>query len=101
MKTTQIGASPLVASRLAYGCWRIADRGSDPKTGQRAVLAAVEAGYTMFDHADIYCDGESEKLFGRVLKESPGLRNRVVIATKCGIRKPAEPHPDSPYRYDF
>jgi predicted oxidoreductase len=101
MKTTQIGSCPLVASRIAYGCWRIADHGSDPKIGQRAVLAAVESGFTLFDHADIYCDGEAEKLFGRVLKESPGLRERVVIATKCGIRKPADPQPASPYRYDF
>ena len=101
MKTTQIGASSLLASRLAYGCWRIADRAIAPDIGRRAVVAAVEAGFTLFDHADIYCDGEAEKLFGRVLKESSGLRERILIATKCGIRKPGEPIADSPYRYDF
>ena len=101
MKTTQIGASSLLASRLAYGCWRIADRAIAPDIGRRAVVAAVEAGFTLFDHADIYCDGEAEKLFGRVLKESSELRERILIATKCGIRKPGEPNADSPYRYDF
>ncbi len=101
MKTIQFGASILAASRLAYGCWRIADRDAAPGSGRRAVLAAVEAGYTIFDHADIYCDGEAEKLFGQVHKESPGLRDRILIATKCGIRKPGDPNPDSPYRYDF
>jgi predicted oxidoreductase len=103
MKTIAIGSSALTASRLAYGCWRIADSTNpDPlAAGRRAVLAAVEAGYSLFDHADIYCDGEGERIFGRVLQEVSGLRARVVIASKCGIRKPGEPTPDAPYRYDF
>jgi predicted oxidoreductase len=108
MKTISLGASPLSGSRLAYGCWRIAgswDAGevtADSRArGRRAVLAAVEAGYTVFDHADIYCDGEAEKLFGEVLREVSGLRDRVLIATKCGIRKPGDPKPSSPQRYDF
>jgi len=29
------------------------------------------------------------------------MRERIVIATKCGIRKSGEPQPDSPYRYGF
>jgi predicted oxidoreductase len=101
MNFIAIGDSPLRASRLAYGCWRIAERDAAPGTGRRAVLAAVDAGYTLFDHADIYCDGEAEKVFGQVLKEVAGLRERVVLATKCGIRKRGDPSPDSTYRYDF
>jgi predicted oxidoreductase len=95
-------------SRLAYGCWRIAGTWNPmevaiaaSKAGQAAVLAAYEAGYTLFDHADIYCDGEAERIFGQVLKDVGGMRERVVVATKCGIRKPGDPTPDSPYRYDF
>ncbi len=103
MNTFAIGSSALTASRLAYGCWRIADAThADPlAAARRAVLAAVEAGYTLFDHADIYCDGEGERLFGQVLQEVPGLRARIVIASKCGIRKPGEPTAAAPYRYDF
>ena len=103
MKSIPIGGSgsPLSSSRLAYGCWRIAERDAAPGSGRRAVLAAVDAGYTLFDHADIYCDGEAEKVFGQVLKEVRGLRDCVVLATKCGIRKRGDPNPDSPYRYDF
>jgi predicted oxidoreductase len=103
MNTTAIGSSTLTASRIAYGCWRIADATNpDPLAAtRRAVLAAVDAGYTLFDHADIYCDGEGERLFGTVLREVPGLRARLLIASKCGIRKPGEPAPDAPYRYDF
>ena len=101
MRIVPIGDSTLRGSRLAYGCWRIAERDSAPGTGRRAVLAAVDAGYTLFDHADIYCDGEAEKVFGQVLKEVAGLRERVVLATKCGICKQGNPNPDAPYRYDF
>jgi len=101
-------SSSLSFSRLAYGCWRIAGTwnpaevtASSQAAGRAAVLAAYEAGYTLFDLADIYCDGEAERIFGQVLKEVSGMRSRIVIATKCGIRKPGDPNPDSPYRYDF
>lgn len=108
MKTVQVGSSSLTASRLAYGCWRIAGTwnpaeatAENKAAGRRAVITAFDAGYTLFDHADIYCDGEAERIFGQVLKEVPGMRGRIVIATKCGIRKAGDPKPDSPYRYDF
>ena len=64
MKTQLIGRSPLVSTRLAFGCWRLV-RTWNPKEvtpdreaeGRRAVIAAYEAGYTLFDNADIYCAG--------------------------------------------
>jgi predicted oxidoreductase len=65
------------------------------------VLAAYEAGYTLFDHADIYCDGVAESIFGQALREVPEMRSQVFIASKCGIRKAGEPGPRAPYRYDF
>lgn len=82
---------------------RIAGDGSadDKEKGKRAVLAAVEAGYTLFDHADIYGSGGCESLFGEVLSESPGLRDKLLIASKCGIRFAGSPGPDDPARYDF
>ena len=108
MKIISLGSSSLNVSRLAYGCWRIAGtwnaaevKPSGEEAGRRAVLAAYEAGYTFFDHADIYCEGVAERIFGRVLKEVNGMREGIVIATKCGIRKPGAPSPESPYRYDF
>jgi predicted oxidoreductase len=54
-------------------------------TARAKVDAALEAGITLFDHADIYGDGEAEALFGRVLQEAPELRDRIVLATKGGI----------------
>ena len=108
MKTQLIGRSSLVSTRLAYGCWRLVGTW-DPKevtpereaAGRRAVIAAYEAGYTLFDHADIYCAGVCESVFGQALREVRGMRERVVIATKCGIRFKGDPTPDAPGRYDF
>src|SRR5947199_9713580 len=96
------------ASRLAYGGWLIAGtweavRGTPQAEagGRKSVIAAFEAGYTLFDLADIYCEGVSERIFGQALKEVAGMRERALIATKCGIRRKGDPQPDSPYRYDF
>ncbi|HLX69790.1 MAG TPA: aldo/keto reductase [Verrucomicrobiae bacterium] len=101
MQTISLGPSPLKSSRLAYGCWRIADDKNNPGAGRRAVIAAYEAGYTLFDNADVYGRGEAEKILGTVLKEISGMRERVVVLTKCGVRHGGHPNPDSPNRWDF
>lgn len=108
MKTLPLGQSPLASSRLAYGCWRIAGTQSSAEVSpereanaRRALIAAYEAGFTLFDHADVYCEGAPEKIFGRVLREIPGMREKVLISSKCGIRVKGNPVPHSPYRYDF
>jgi predicted oxidoreductase len=103
MQKVPLGDSKLKSSRLAYGCWRVARTGDiqqDLKTTREAVMAALESGYTLFDHADIYCHGRAESAFGEVLRESPKLRKKMIIATKCGIRFADEP-PGAPQRYDF
>lgn len=101
MTSIVIGQTALQSSRLAYGCWRIADDPSQEGIGRQAVLSAIDAGYTLFDHADIYCDGHAETLFGRVLRETPSLRRQILISSKCGIIKPDPKNPKSAYRYDF
>ena len=104
MQTLALGESSLRISRLAYGCRRLA--GSGPVTpdvraaGRRAIHAAIDAGFTLFDHADIYGRGVCEEIFGEVMKESPILRERLVIASKSGIRLPAADETGGPYRYD-
>ena len=82
--------------RFIYGCMRIAGDNSpqDRAKGKLAIQTALESGYNHFDHADIYGDGECESLFGEVLKESPSIRDNLIITSKAGIRK-------APQRYDF
>jgi len=108
MQTMMLGVSSLRSSRLAYGCWRVGGSWDPSKVtaetraaGHRAIIAAYEAGYTLFDNADIYCGGEAERILGEVLNHVSGMRSRVLIATKCGIRPAGTPHPQSPQRYDF
>jgi predicted oxidoreductase len=69
------------------------------KRSHEVVDAALSIGINMFDHADIYTLGKSEQVFGQVLKERPGLRDRILLQSKCGIRFAEEGGP--PGRYDF
>jgi len=108
MKTQLLGSTPIEISRIAYGCMRISgswDRtkvdAEAIKKGIAAVEAAVDAGYTFFDHADIYGDTACESIFGQALALHPTWRDKMVIATKCGIRFEDEPLPGQPHRYDF
>jgi predicted oxidoreductase len=74
---------------MAYGCWRFA--GTDVPSARTKIETALEVGITLFDTADIYgIDdghpvGAAESLLGQVLIAAPGLRERMVIATKSGI----------------
>ncbi len=108
MQTIPLGVSSLFSSRLAYGCWRLAGTWNPAEVtpeaearGRGAVIAAFEAGYTLFDNADIYCGGAAESIFGAALRQVSGVRSRVVIATKCGVRFAGDPGPEAPGRYDF
>jgi predicted oxidoreductase len=103
MESILLGTSSLRSSRLIYGCMRIAGDGTAESRarGRSALLAAYEAGYTHFDHANIYGAGECESIHGELMREESGLRERSLIASKCGIRLAGKPLPDDPSRYDF
>ncbi|MGW7073598.1 aldo/keto reductase [Streptomyces sp. NPDC054855] len=79
--------------RVLYGCMGLGGTwdttpyaAEDIATAEAAVDAALEAGITVFDQADIYRHGKSEAVFGEVLARASGLRERIVLQTKCGIR---------------
>lgn len=74
--------SPIVA-----GMWRLHQWQLDAPALARWIEQAVELGVTSFDHADIYGDFGNEAQFGAALAAAPGLRERLQIVTKCGIRK--------------
>lgn len=57
----------------------------DEKAAQTAIEAAMEIGISTFDHADIYTFGKAETVFGRVLKNEPGLRQKMVLQSKASI----------------
>ena len=85
MNYIKLGSSDLNASVIALGCMRIS--GMSVKEVSGLVNKCVELGINFYDHADIYGGGVCEELFGKVLKEKPGLRDDMIIQSKCGIRQ--------------
>jgi len=107
MKTQILGTTDIQVTRLCYGAMRIAGGWDKTKCdavaiekGIRALEAAVDAGYNFIDHADIYGDTMSEEIHGMALDRHPDWREKLIVATKCGIRFEDEP-PGTPHRYDF
>jgi len=82
MELRPLGDSGLSVSLIGLGCnnfgWRI-----DEKQTRRVVDAALGAGITFFDTADIYGDGASERQLGAALSS---CRDDVIVATKFGHR---------------
>lgn len=74
----------LEVAEISLGCMRIADL--SPQEADVHIHSALEAGIDFFDHADIYAAGKAEEVFGDVLAASPGMRDQLMIQTKCGIR---------------
>ena len=70
---------------IALGCMRLAKLSINE--AEKLILSAVENGIKLFDHADIYGNRKCEQIFGEVLKRNPGLRNKIIIQSKCGICK--------------
>ena len=98
----------LQISRIGYGCmgiggsWDETPLTPEQKTAAvKAVATAFEQGITFYDHADIYANGKSEIVFAEAMKQISGLRDNITIQSKCGIRFPGNPYPNSPMRYDF
>lgn len=89
-RTVALGDAGLTVSTIAWGMWRF--RGSDVAAARQLVEAAFDAGVTLFDTADIYGPdnnedfGAAEALLGRVFAEAPALRDKMVLASKGGIR---------------
>lgn len=80
-------------SDVAAGLWRLHEWGLDIPARVRWIEQALELGIDTFDHADLYGDYTVEALFGEALAAAPGLRDRLTLVTKCGIRplSPARP----------
>ena len=84
MEKRRLGKTGLDVSVIGLGLWAIGgkDWGStDDRESLTTIDAALEAGITFFDTADVYGDGHSERLLGTAMK---GRRDRFIVATKIG-----------------
>jgi predicted oxidoreductase len=105
LPTIEIGPDSINVSRLAMGMMGLTGTWNPDEVGKdnidRAVdafSASVEEGITFFDHADIYGNGTCEEVFKHCLQEVKPDRNKLFIASKCGIRFADD---EGPYRYDL
>ena len=95
MEQRALGRSGLVVSRLALGTmtW---GRDTDEDEAAMQLTAFVDAGGTLVDTADVYCDGESERTLGHLLTDVVP-RSDVLIATKAVGRTRVVPAEDLPH----
>lgn len=81
MKMRRLGASGLKVSEVGIGCNNFGMR-IDAKATDAVVGAAIDAGITLFDTADVYGGAKSEEFLGKALGKK---RGEVVLATKFGM----------------
>jgi aryl-alcohol dehydrogenase-like predicted oxidoreductase len=96
MNTRRLGKTDLQISEIGFGAWAIGGSWgpTDDPESLAAMHAAVDAGVTFFDTADVYGDGRSERLIGQLLRERS---EPLVVATKFGRRAPLDA---AQYTYD-
>ncbi|MEN8238326.1 MAG: aldo/keto reductase [Actinomycetota bacterium] len=90
MNYRTLGSTGYEVSEVGFGAWAIgADWGSvDDATAMDALHAAVDAGVTFIDTADVYGDGRSERFVAQLVRERADAD--LVVATKAGRR--LDPH---------
>ncbi|MDI6838668.1 MAG: aldo/keto reductase [Rhizobiaceae bacterium] len=90
MRHHSFGKTPFTVSEIGFGAWQIGGSWGDVSEadGRAALNAALDAGVTFIDTADVYGDGRSEKIIADVLKSRGG--QRPMVATKAGRR--LDPH---------
>ena len=84
MQTRSLG--PFTVSAIGLGCMNLSHAYGapvSPEQGERVLLAALDAGVTLFDTAALYGFGANETLVGRVMKPH---RSRFTLASKCGMQ---------------
>src|SRR3954447_7254197 len=97
MEQRRLGATGLWVSRMALGTmtW---GRDTDEDDASSQLKAFVEAGGTLIDTADVYVDGESERVVGRLL-QGVVRREDVVVATKAVSRRGQQRERDASRRH--
>ena len=86
MRYVKLGSTSIEASVLGFGAWAIGGiwwGGTDEKASIDAIRASLDSGINFIDTAPAYGKGLSENLIRKAIK---GRRDKIVIATKCGMR---------------
>lgn len=95
MKKRILGKTGFEISEIGTGTWQVGGKWGSPFSHSNAdtiLNTSVDNGVNFIDTADVYCDGESEKAVGRLVRSRS---ERIYVATKCGRR--ITPHTDEGY----
>ena len=99
MKYRRFGKTDFMASEISLGTWQLGSRWGDrfdSEVAQQTLQTAVDNGINLFDTADIYQDGESEKAIGKFLSENKD--KDIFVVTKMG--RGLNPHVAEGYNED-
>jgi len=95
MRYVRLGGTNLSVSQFCLGTMMFGGKTSEEES-VRIVRAAVDAGVNFVDTADVYNNGRSEEITGKALQ---GIRDRVVLASKAGMRMGEGPNDEGLSRY--
>ncbi len=93
MKYNQMPGTNLEVSNLVMGNMRINQLSSSET--EKLIRTAQDEGINFFDHADIYGNGDCESHFAKAISMNASVRDKMILQSKCGIRKGATGY------YDF
>ena len=98
MEYRSLGETGMRVSEISLGTWALGGEWGEVSEAEAyaTLNRAVDLGVNFLDTADVYGDGHSEKLIGRLLKERPG--EEIFVATKAGRR--LDPHTAEGYTYE-
>jgi aryl-alcohol dehydrogenase-like predicted oxidoreductase len=95
MKSRPLGPNLPAVTIVGYGGMHLSlDTRPSEDVGVKVIHAALDAGETLIDTADVYCIdqndiGHNERLIARALREWRGNRENILVATKGGLVRPA------------
>jgi aryl-alcohol dehydrogenase-like predicted oxidoreductase len=94
MRVKSLGPGAPAVSAIGFGGMHLSIEGRPPEdVGIRVIHAALDAGVTLIDTADVYClshqdIGHNERLIAQAVRTWNGPRDQVTIATKGGLERP-------------
>ena len=98
MEYRDLGETGMRVSEVSLGTWAFGSEWGEvsDEDSCAALNRAIDLGVNFLDTADVYGDGRSEKLIGKLLAERPGVE--IFVATKAGRR--LDPHAADGYNYE-
>lgn len=82
MEYRRLGKSGLQLSAVSLGSWLTFGKQISDKTADQLMGIAYDAGVNFFDNAEVYADGESERVMGKILKSKKWERDTFVVSSK-------------------